>query len=145
MGEKCDFLQVVKIPYPKNRFLVNLRSFFSIINFSMRWLFPVTTFKEEYFNEKMGPLAALEKVSNFLAKVPILAIFGYLSSLSKVIFSTYRQIFKKLLVIFLGKVVRNIAFSFELSIFKMVRGAPAVLQSPHFPKTVNFNFNFVER
>ena len=27
--EKGDFLKIVKIPYPKNRFLVTLRSFFS--------------------------------------------------------------------------------------------------------------------
>ena len=29
MVEKCDFLKVVKIPYPKIRFLVPLRPFFS--------------------------------------------------------------------------------------------------------------------
>ena len=26
--KKCDYLQVVNLPYSKNRFLVNLRSFF---------------------------------------------------------------------------------------------------------------------
>ena len=33
-GQKCDFLQVVKIQYPKNRFLVKLRSLLSTYKFS---------------------------------------------------------------------------------------------------------------
>ena len=34
MVEKCQFLQVVKIPYPKNGFLVILTSFFKRLIFS---------------------------------------------------------------------------------------------------------------
>ena len=32
-GRKCDFLKVVKIPYPKNQIFVTLRSFSQHINF----------------------------------------------------------------------------------------------------------------
>ena len=61
--EKCDFLKVVKIPYPKNRFLVSLRSFSSTYRFfaGREWLFPVNIFKGECFNEKMSSLAGLKK------------------------------------------------------------------------------------
>ena len=60
--EKCDFLKVVKVPFPKNRFLENLRSFFSTYKFfPRRGYFPVSTFKEEFFNEKMCSLAGLKK------------------------------------------------------------------------------------
>ena len=63
MVEKCDFLKVVKIPHPKNRFLVNLGSFFSTYKFfpGRGWSFSVRTFKEWYFNEKMSSLAGLKK------------------------------------------------------------------------------------
>ena len=89
MVEKCDFLQVVKIQ--KNRILVNLRSFFSTFEIfpGRRWLFPVSTFKQEYFDEKMSSLTGLKKnVTQFPAKVPILAIFDYPGPPSKSIFST---------------------------------------------------------
>ena len=58
-GGKKRFLKVVKIPYPKNRFLVTLRSFFSTYNFFQGrwWSFPVSTVKEKYFTEKMSALA----------------------------------------------------------------------------------------
>ena len=123
MVEKGDFLKIVRIPYPKNRFLVNLRSFFSTHNFfpGQGWYFPVDTFKLEYFNEKMSSLAGLKKVIPVSVKVLILAIFDYLGPPSKSIFSTYRQNSKKSSVSFLGKVVRNIVLSFEFSIFKKVR------------------------
>ena len=92
-------------------------------------LFPVSTFKEENFNEKMSFLAGLVKIFYFPAKVPILAIFGYLGPPSKSIFSTYRQNFKKSSVCLLGEVVRNIVLNFQLSIFKkMLRGGLANLQ-----------------
>ena len=62
MVKKCDFLKVVKNPCPKNRFLVNLGSFFSAYKiFPGGLLFPVRAFKEKYFNEKMSSLAGLEK------------------------------------------------------------------------------------
>ena len=40
-------------------------------------LFATSTIREEYFNEKMSPLAGLKKVMQFPAKVSILAIFDY--------------------------------------------------------------------
>ena len=63
MVEKCDFLKVVKNPYPKNRFLVTLGSFFSTYKFfpGRGWSFPVRTLKEWFFNEKMSSLAGLKK------------------------------------------------------------------------------------
>ena len=62
-GQKCDFLKVVKIPYPKSRFLVTLRSFFSTYKFfpGRGWIFPVIKSKLEFFNEKMSSLAGLKK------------------------------------------------------------------------------------
>ena len=63
MVEKCDFLKVVKLSYPKNRFLVNLRSFFSTYKIfpGQGWYFPFGAIKEKYFNEKMSSLAGLKK------------------------------------------------------------------------------------
>ena len=63
MIEKCGFLKVLKIPEPKNRVLVTLRSIFSTYNFFLEqgWYFPVSTSKREYFNEKMSSLAGLKK------------------------------------------------------------------------------------
>ena len=77
------------------------------------WLLPVSAFKEEYFNEKMSSLAGLKKVLQFSAKVPILAIFGYLGPPSKSISSKYRQNFGKSSVSFLGQVVGNIVLNFD--------------------------------
>ena len=71
MFEKCDFLKVVKIPYPKVRFLVILRSVFSTYIFvpGRGWLFRFSTFKENYFTGKMSSLAGLKKkLFNFLQK-----------------------------------------------------------------------------
>ena len=70
MVEKCDFVKVVKIPCSKNRVLVNLRSFFSTYNFfpGWGWLIPVSTFKEEYFNEKMSSLAGLKESYSIFRK-----------------------------------------------------------------------------
>ena len=91
MVEKSDFLQAVKFPSPKNRMLVTLMSFLPTYNFfsGCAWLFPVSTFSGEYFNEKMSSLAGFKKkVIQFPAKVPILANFDYLSPPSKSNFST---------------------------------------------------------
>ena len=71
MVEKCDFLKVVKIPCPKNRFLVTLRSLFSTYKFfpGRGWHFPVSIFKEKFFNEKMSSLAGRKKkLFSFLQK-----------------------------------------------------------------------------
>ena len=137
MVEKSDFLKVVTIPYPKNRLLVILRSLFSTFKFFPRAgvVFPVSTIKEECFNEKMTSVAGLKKRYFFSAKVVIFAIFGYLGQPSKSIFSTYRQCFKKSLVSFLEEVVRNTALRFQLSIFEKVRGGSR-FASRHLPKTV---------
>ena len=58
MVEKCDFLQVVRNLYLQNRSFPGRGSFI----FPKRgWLFPVSTFKGEYFNEEMSFLAGLKK------------------------------------------------------------------------------------
>ena len=61
--EKCDSLQVVKFPYPKNRFLVILRSFLRTYELfpGRGWFFSVSTFNEECFNENMSSRAGLNK------------------------------------------------------------------------------------
>ena len=124
MVEKRDSLKIVEIPCPKNRFLVNLGSFFSTYKFfrGQGWLISVSTFKCKYFNKKVSSLAGLKKVIQFSAKLLILAIFGYLGPLSRSIFSTYRQSFEKSLVCFLGEVVLNILSNFELCIFSDLHG-----------------------
>ena len=138
MVENSDFLKVVKIPCPKNRFLVILRSFFSTYRlFLGRWgLFAVSTVNKEYFNEKMSSLAGLKKSYAIFRKSTLLAIFDYLGPSSKSIFSTYRQNFEKSLVSFLGEVVRNIVLNFQFSIFKRVQGGASRFSSRHFPKSV---------
>ena len=148
MVGKYDFLKVVKIPCPKNQFLVTLRSFFSTYKFfpGRGWYFPVSTLKQEYFIAKMSSLAGLKKVIQFSAKVSILAIFDYLGPPSKSIFSTYRRNFKKSLVSFLGDVVRNIVLKFGLSISAGLRGGFSRFASRHFLKSVILaSCNFVGR
>ena len=63
MVEKCYFLQVLKISYPKNRLSVTLRSFFSTYNFfpGQKWFFPANKSEEECVNEKVSSLAGLKK------------------------------------------------------------------------------------
>ena len=124
MVENFDFLQVVKIPSTENRFLLNLRSFFSTYKvFPGRgWFFPVNTFNEECFNQKISSLAGLKKVIHFSAKVLFLASFDYLGQPSKSIFSTYKQNFEKSSVSFLGNIVRNSVLYFELCISAGLRG-----------------------
>ena len=77
MVENCDLLQVVKIPYREKRFLVILRSFFSTYDFfpGRGCLFPVSTLKKEYFNEKMSSLAGLTKTYSIFHKS---ADFGHI-------------------------------------------------------------------
>ena len=105
MVEKGNFLQLVKTPYSKNRFLVILRSIFSTcIIFSGRGRFYLlSTFEEEYFDEKKSSLAGLIKVIQFPAETLILANFDYLGPHSKSIFSTCRQNFKKRLEVCWGR------------------------------------------
>ena len=135
MVKKSDFLQVVKIPYPKENDFWSIWGHFSqrIKFFMGGWFFLVSTFKGAYFNEKMSSWAGLKNVFLFPAKVLILAIFDYLGPPSKPIFSTYRQNFGEYSVSFLGEVVRNIVLNFELSIFKKVPGV-AVLHVDIFQK-----------
>ena len=122
--EKCDFQNVVKIPYPENHFLVTLRSFSSTYKLfpGLGWLFLVSKFELKFYIEKMSSIAGLKKVFKFLAEVLILAIFGSLGPPSKSVFSTYRQNFSKSFVYFLGEIVRNIVLNFELSIFSGLWG-----------------------
>ena len=138
MVEKYDFLQVVRIPYPKKGAVV----------FPWRgWFSPVSTLKLQYFNEKMSSLAGLKKSIQFSARVPILGIFDSLGLPSKSIFSIYSQKFEKPLVNFLGEVVTNTVLKFELSIFKTVRrgGGASSFKSRHFPKSFNLaSCEFVE-
>ena len=65
-----------------------------------------------------------------------MANFGYLGTPSKSIFSTYRQIFEKSSVNFLGEKKRNIVLFFELSISSGMRGV-AVLQVEFFQNSWN--------
>ena len=62
MVKKMRF-SVVKKPNPENRFLVNLRSFFSFYNSfpGRKWLISVITINDKYFNENLGSLAGLKK------------------------------------------------------------------------------------
>ena len=85
-GQKMRFSESIENSMSENRFLVNLRPFFSMyIIFPGRgWFFPVITFKEEYFNENMSSLACLKKkVLNFLQKYrfwPFLTTWVHLQS-----------------------------------------------------------------
>ena len=96
MVEKCDFLKVVKIPYPKNRFLVTLRSFFSTYKF-----FPVSTINGECFNETMSSLVSKKSYAIFRESTD----FGHFwlpRSTFKVDFLNVRTKFRKILGHFPG-------------------------------------------
>ena len=99
MVEKSDLLQVVKFPYPKTRFLVTLRSFFSTYNFfhRRRWLFPVSTFKQKYLNEIIGSLAGLKKSYSFFFKITDFGRFRLPRSTCKVDFLNVQANFRKVL------------------------------------------------
>ena len=58
------------------------------------WYFPVSTFKEEYFNEKMSFLAGLKKSYSTFRKSTDFGHFGLPGSTFKVIFSMYRKFSK---------------------------------------------------
>ena len=131
MVAKCDFLEVVKNHYPKNRFLVTLRSFFSSyeIFVGRRWFFPVSTLKGEYFNEKMSFIVGLKKSYSTFGRSTDFGHFWLPGSNFKVDFLNVQAKFQKILGQFLGEVVRNIALNFELSISAGLRGGRvAVLQ-----------------
>ena len=71
MVEKKHFPQVAKTSYPKSRFVVNLKSFFfSTYQFfpGRGGFFPVTTFKEEYFNEKVAFYLVCTKIKSSSGK-----------------------------------------------------------------------------
>ena len=77
-----------------------------------------------------------QKRSQFLAKVPFLAISGYLGPPSKSIFRTCRQNFKKSSESFLGKAFRDNVLNFEFSSFKKLRGGTSRFASRHSPKSM---------
>ena len=130
------FLKVNKIPYQKNRFLVNLGSFFSTYKIfpGRGWLFPVSTIIVECFHGKTRSLAGLKKVI-FSAKLPTLAIYDYQGPHINEIFATYGKSFKKALEHLLREVVWIIMLKIGLSIFSGLRGA-SCFASRHFPKSV---------
>ena len=147
--KKCYFLKVVKIPWPKNRFLVNLRSFFSTYKIfrGRGWFFPVSTFKDEYFNEKMSSLAGFKKSYSIFRKSTDFGHFWPPGSTFKVDLLNLQAKFRNVLSHFPGgEVVRNIVLNFGLSIFKKVRGGASRFASRHFPKSVILaSCNFVRR
>ena len=104
MVEKCDFLKVVKNPYPKNRFLVNLRSFSSRYKCFPEpgWLTPVSTFQNEYFIENMSSLAALKKSYSFFCKSTDFGQFWLPRSTFKVDFLNVQPKYQNILSQFPG-------------------------------------------
>ena len=102
MVKKYDFLKVVQIPYPKNRFLVILRSFFSTYNlFSGRGgIFLFFTFTVEFFNEKLSSLAGLKKSCSIFRKSTDFAQFWLPGSTIKVDFINVQANFQKILLQF---------------------------------------------
>ena len=98
------FLEVVKIPYPKNQFLVILGSFSQRVNFSqcgsgfllLAHSNKILQRKDDLFNSSQ------KKFFNFPQKYRILAIFGYLGPYLKSTFYTYKQSFEKIFGLFSG-------------------------------------------
>ena len=105
MVEKCHVLKVVKIPYPKNRFLVTLRSFFSTYKIfpEREWFFPVSAVKGKYFNEKMSSLAGLKKSYLISRKKTDFGHFWLPGSTVKVDFLNVQANFQKILGMFVRK------------------------------------------
>ena len=97
-------------PNPENRFLVNLRSFFSTYNnFPVRkWLISVSTINGKYFKENMISLVGLKKKLFNFPQCTDFRHFWLLRSTFKSIFSTYTQNYRKYSVSFLVKVVKNL-------------------------------------
>ena len=97
------------------------------------WLFPVSTFKEEYFNEKISSLDGPKKICSIFRKSDDFGHFWPPGSNFNVDFFNIRENSKKSSVSSLGAVVGNIVLNFELSIFETVRGGRvAVLQVDNF-------------
>ena len=95
MVEKCDFLQVVKIPYPKNQFLVILRSFFSTHIFSQggNGFFLLVHSKGSVL--KMSSLAGLKKSYSISRKSTDFGHSWQLKSTIKVNFLNLQTKFQK--------------------------------------------------
>ena len=77
MVEKRDFLEVVKIPCPKTRFLVTLRSFFLSYSFFLEkgWLFPVNAFEKSISTNKLSFLAGLKKSYSIFRESTVFSLF----------------------------------------------------------------------
>ena len=104
--EKCDFLKVVKIPYPKNRFLVILRSFSQRIIFSQSaggGSIRVTMFKEVSFIEKKSSLVGLKKSDSIFCKSADFGPSRLPRSTFKVVFLNVQAKFQKIFGQFPGK------------------------------------------
>ena len=115
--------------YPKNHFLVNLKSYFSTFKFfpGQEILFLVSTLKVEYFNEKIGSLAGLIKGYSISRKSTDFGHFWLPSSTLKVDFlNVQAKSLKNTQSVPWGKVDRNV-LNFELSTI-LACVAVAVLQ-----------------
>ena len=124
MVEKCDFPQVVILPYLKIPALVTVRSFFSTHKyFPERMVVFCLYIQKNVFEHKNEHSSwSQQKTTQFSRKVLQLDILNYLGSASKLIFSTYREICEKSLDRFLGECVRNNLLIFELPIIKNCGG-----------------------
>ena len=129
-GRKMQFLQIVQVPYPRNRFLVT---------FLNAWSCPWTRLVISCYYIQRGVLWrknelsswSQQKVIQFPAKVQNLQTLGHLGPPSKSIFSTYRQNFEKSL----GRLLVTLCWILSfLSLLASVDGSG--FASRHFPKSV---------
>ena len=130
MVKKCDFLKVLKIPCPKIRFLVTLRSFFSTYSFfqGRGRYFPVSTFKEEFFNEKKSSLAGLKKSYSIFRKSTDFGHFWLPGSTFKVIFLNLQAKCQKILGQYRGAGCSKHCVKFSAFFLQKGAGGVAVLQ-----------------
>ena len=137
----CRFPQVIKIPYPKNQFLVTLRSSLSTYNFFLGrgWLFPVSTFKKEYFQRKNELSSWSQKKSfNFPQKYwfwPFLPIYVHLQSRFSQRTGKNSKTPVSISVCFVSNVYCVKFWAFYL--FWPAREGASRFASQHFPVTVN--------
>ena len=98
---------------------------FSTYKFFQRrgWLFPNTTLKEEFFDEKMSSLAGLKKSYSISRKSTDFGHFRLTGSIFKIDFLNVGENFFEIsLKGYLREVVRNLMLIFERSISSGLRG-----------------------